>query len=315
MKIVDFRREHIPQAEALALSCYEEERRHTDPLPDVPALLDLKPFAENGLGAAALEGETLTGFLCAVPPFEHAFRSTDAVGVFSPMGANGAKEDDREEIYAALYCHAARKWVKAGAVSHGVCLYAHDEAAQRQFYRYGFGLRCMDAIRRTGPSPSVPPADCTILELPPEKCASAYPLELALHRHYLESPFFMNRVPETMEDFQKSFLSGADRCFAAYYEGKLCAFLRLSPAGETCVAQGPGYRHITGAFCLPEHRRKGIFTSLLGFASAALYKEGIPLLGVDFESVNPPAYAFWNRHFSSYTCGVVRRIDEHILLK
>ncbi len=314
MKIVDFKKEHIPQAAALALSCYEEERRRVKTLPKVPTLLDLKPFAENGLGAAAMEGDTLTGFLCAVSPFAHAFRSTDAVGVFSPMGASGTKPESREEIYAALYCHAAGKWVKAGAVSHGVCLYAHDAAAQRQFYRYGFGLRCMDAVRKTAQAPAAPLPGCTVRELPPEECASAYPLELALHRHYLESPFFMNRAPETPEEFQKAFSSGADRCFAARYDGKLCAFLRLSPAGETCVAQGPGYRHITGAFCLPEYRRKGIFTALLEFVSAALSREGVPLLGVDFESINPPAFAFWNRHFSSYTCGVVRRIDEHILL-
>lgn len=57
-----------------------------------------------------------------------------------------------------------------------------------------------------------------------------------------------------------------------------------------------------------------MFTALLEHASAVLYKEGISLLGVDFESINPPASAFWNRHFTSYTCGVVRRIDEHILL-
>ena len=63
MKIVDFRREHIPQAAALALSCYEEERRHARALPKASALLDLEPFAENGLGAAALEGDALVGFL------------------------------------------------------------------------------------------------------------------------------------------------------------------------------------------------------------------------------------------------------------
>lgn len=314
MKIVDFRREHISQAAALALSCYEEERRHARALPKASALLDLEPFAENGLGAAALEGDALVGFLCAVSPFAHAFRSTDATGVFSPMGANGARPENREKIYAALYCHAARKWVKAGAVSHGICLYAHDQAAQTQFYQYGFGLRCMDAIRKTTPCPSVSLPGYTASELSPEECAAAYPLELALHRHYLESPFFMNRAPETMNQFQNSFSSGTDRCFVSRCQGELCAFLRLSPSGETCVAGGPDYRHITGAYCLPEHRRKGVFTALLEHASAVLYKEGIPLLGVDFESINPPASAFWNRHFTSYTCGVVRRIDEHILL-
>jgi hypothetical protein len=38
--------------------------------------------------------------------------------------------------------------------------------------------------------------------------------------------------------------------------------------------------------------------------------QGYARLGVDFESINPPAYAFWTKHFQAYTCGVVRRIDE-----
>ncbi len=42
---------------------------------------------------------------------------------------------------------AGAKWVKAGAVSHAICLHAHNEELQRQFFLYGFGLRCLDAIR------------------------------------------------------------------------------------------------------------------------------------------------------------------------
>jgi len=42
-------------------------------------------------------------------------------------------------------------------------------------------------------------------------------------------------------------------------------------------------------------------------------KEGYAYLGVDYESLNPTAYAFWQKYFSAYTHGLVRRIDEHIL--
>ncbi|MDY2654242.1 MULTISPECIES: hypothetical protein [Eisenbergiella] len=88
MIITDFRYEHIPEAEALALSCYDEERREVPALPEIHSVPALKDFADNHMGAAALENGRLVGFLCSVAPFDNVFRSTDVKGVFSPMLAN-----------------------------------------------------------------------------------------------------------------------------------------------------------------------------------------------------------------------------------
>ena len=157
MKIVDFTHAHIPEATALALASYEEERRHVPALPPIETVPDLTPFANNGFGVAAFEGDKMLGFLCSYPPFDKAFGSTDVRGIFSPMGANGAVKQNRAKIYAAMYQANGAKWVNAEAVAHAVCLYAHDEELQRQFYLYGFGLRCMDAIR---PMEVIPCASC-----------------------------------------------------------------------------------------------------------------------------------------------------------
>ena len=78
-----------------------------------------------------------------------------------------------------------------------------------------------------------------------------------------------------------------------------------------CRAKEPV--HITAAYCLSEHRGKGVFQNLLNYAVDLLKKEGYAYLGVDYESLNPTAYAFWQKYFSAYTHGLVRRIDEHIL--
>ena len=42
MIITDFRYEHIPEAEALALSCYDEERREVPALPEIHSVPALK---------------------------------------------------------------------------------------------------------------------------------------------------------------------------------------------------------------------------------------------------------------------------------
>lgn len=108
-------------------------------------------------------------------------------------------------------------------------------------------------------------------------------------------------------------MAEGDRCFAAAFQGRLCAYLKLSAKGETFLSPSPRYRHITGAFCLGEHRGKGVVQTLLNCAIQSLKGEGCTHLGVDFESINPAAHAFWCKYFSPYTHGLVRRIDERIL--
>ncbi|MDR2702807.1 MAG: hypothetical protein LBB58_00460, partial [Cellulomonadaceae bacterium] len=249
MHITDFAVAHVEQAARIAKQNYEQERGFVPALPPVKNMPDLTPFAENGLGVAAFDGDTLLGFLCSVSPFKNAFGSMDAVGVFSPMGANGVISGNRAEVYARLYQVAGAKWVQAGAASHAVCLYAHDKEAQEQFFRYGFGLRCVDAIR--GMEEIVAP-NCdgyTFSELASERCLEAYRLVMMLHRHCLKAPFFMLKACLTEAEFLADM--GTDRYFIARKDGEVVAFLCIGQAGETFIRDMPGYIHADGAYCLP----------------------------------------------------------------
>ena len=312
MDILNFEKQHIKEATALALANYYNERQFVKELPQVCDIPDLNGFAKNGLGVVAFENEKMIGFLCCCEPFDNVFRATDVRGIFSPMGANAAVSKNRAKIYAAMYQAAGEKWVKSGAVSHAICLYAHDEELQRQFYRYGFGLRCLDAIRPMELIDCKPCADYEFAELPKAECHLVYPLYLALYRHYCKSPFFMNREPETQEAFMVSSVPEEVRYFVAMQNGKICAFLKISASGEPFVATGNIYRHITGAYCLPEHRGKGVYQNLLNFTISTLKGEGYTRLGVNFESFNPTGRGFWLKYFTAYTNSVVRRIDERI---
>lgn len=93
-----------------------------------------------------------------------------------------------------------------------------------------------------------PCTDYDFVELPKTEYHFVYPLHLALNRHYCESPFFMNRRPETQEEFMAASMQEGVRYFVAKQGGKLCAFLKISPSGEAFVATGNSYRHITGAY-------------------------------------------------------------------
>ena len=312
MKIVDFKKEYIGEATEIALENYYEEQKIVQELPQISEIPDLIEYANNGLGVAAFENEKMVGYLCCCTPFENAFRATDVKGIFSPMGANAAIHTNRSKIYTAMYQAAGIKWVKAGAVSHAICLPAHDKELQQQFFQYGFGLRCLDAIRHMELLDCVPCEGYEFVELQRMECNLVYPLHLALNRHYCKSPFFMNRKSDTLEEFIKTVKEEEGRYFVAKRNSEICAFLKISDLGETFVSSGPDYRHIRGAYCLPEYRGKGIYQNLLNFVISKLKEEGYTKLGVDFESFNPTARGFWLKYFSAYTNSVVRRIDERI---
>ncbi len=313
MDIVNFEKKHVEEAVKIARANYDDERRFVPSLPQACELPDLTSFAENGLGVAALEDGRLKGFLCCCDPFDQAFRATDARGVFPPMGANAAVSASRARTYAAMYQAAGAKWVRTGAVSHAICLYAHDEDIQRQFFLYGFGLRCLDAIRPMELIGCAPCEGYEYVELSRAEFRLVYPLYLALHGHYCESPFLMNRTPETQEEFAASCMREDGRYFVAKQNGQLCAYLKIAATGETFVAAGDTYHHIRGAYCLPAHRGKGVYQNLLNFAIITLKREGYTRLGMNFESFNPTGRGFWLKYFPAYTHSVVRRIDERIM--
>ncbi len=314
LNIVPFEAKHIPEATALALGDYHRQRQRIPCLPPLEKLPYPEELACNGMGVAALEDGRMAGFLCAFGPFDNAFRSTDVKGVFSPMGGNAALPENRSRIYAAMYQAAAERWVKAGAVSHALCLYSGDEEVQRLFFRYGFGQRCADAIRPMLPLEGPSLSGYRFAELAPRELGLVYPLEMALYDHYCSSPFFMNRTPDTPEQFLRTAGEDEARYFGAFQQEKLCAYVKVSATGETLIAAGRQYRHVNGAYCLPEHRGQGLYPGLLNFAIRSLAPMGYTLLGVDYESINPTALHFWGKHFDAYTCSVVRRIDERILL-
>jgi len=299
MQIVNFTEAHASQAMRLAQAAYEEERVLVPALPDMQ-IPDLRHFARNNLGVAAFEGGEILGFLCAQGPFKKAFGTTPVKGVWSPSHAHAAI-GDRARVYHRMYQAAAQKWVNTGALGHAVTLYAHDESAKQSWYTYGFGMRCIDAVKLIEPGE----AEGDFFELPRERFGEVRALELALHRHEGESPYFMKRRFSPNRPGRKD-----ARIFAARQGGKIAAHLKICNTGETFASHAPDMVSIRGGYALPEAHGTGLYAGLLRYAEAVLAQEGYARLDVDYESFNPNALYFYPKHFMVYTNSVVRRIDE-----
>ncbi len=313
MIITDFEQKHLKEAQALALSNYYEEREYVKALPETEWIPDLTMFVENGLGVAAIgEDGSLIGFLCCFEPWENAFGSM-AIGTFSPIHAHGAVKEKRAEVYKRMYQYAAEKWVKRGIAYHAIALFAHDRDALLAMFQYGFGLRCVDAIRDMKPIELVglhEKSDTAFEELHKESVSEIRELRRLLSEHLGKSPCFMN---SSEEDFQNWILRAEkrdSRIFVAKEQDRVVAFVEVQDEGENFVTYMPDMKNICGALCLSEYRGQQIVQELLNYMMEVLKKDGVKRLGVDFESFNPTAHAFWLKYFRAYTHSVVRRIDE-----
>ena len=315
IKIIDFTEEHIEQAFIIARANYDNERNSVNILPEINEIPDFMPLVKNNLGVSAFDGEKMAGYLCCFGPFKNAFGTTNDIGVWSPLHGNGLLDYAHKSVYAKMYQEAAKKWVSLNINNHAITFYAHNNFIHNQLYRYGFGLRCIDAIRTMNEIEAKNRVNFTFSELEYSNFELILPLDKQLRNHLKESPMFLRyEQGDEEENNQKRRVYGKNvRYFIAGNDIEIIAYIKISSEGENFVSEVNSVKNICGAYCLPEHRGKGIIQNLLNYVIKKLQAENYRLLGVDFESFNPTASGFWLKYFTEYTHSVVRRIDDRFL--
>lgn len=313
MNILDFQLCHVAEAVFLAQKQLDMERAAVDlPACVLPELSSLV----NGLGVAAVENGRLVGYLGAYGPFHGMFGTWGTgyqeqfVGVFSPVHAHGLAETAPNRTLQRMYQAAADRWVRAGAKYHAIALYEHEKVAKQELFRYSFGQRCADAIRRVELLNATPVNGVTCCELPAGSGDAVRDMRWALDEHLCQSPCFMARTEAGRRAWLDAVKHRDSRLFAATVEGRLIAFMEVCSDGENFISEHEGMRNICGAYCVPAWRRTGVSQLLLDYVLSAMARDGVIYLGVDYESFNPTAAGFWEKYFAPYTASVVRRIDQ-----
>jgi len=313
MQIVDFTLAHVEQAGHIAMQNYEAERKFVSALPVVEKLPDLADFATNKLGVTAIDGGELVGFLCWRSPIDNLFGTSK--GMWSPLHAHGAIKKGCANIYDRLYQAAAEKLMPEHVLSHGISLYEHDKDAKLSFLQNGFGSRCVDAIRSTGPIIGPVGGGLTFRQAMQDDAEVLADMSNMLGWHLSGSPMFMPFTNLTAAyDIAKDIESGDIEYFVAVENKKIVSYYCIQKDGENFASNDASVINICGAYALPETRGKGISVALLSWLMNLLRERGYLRCGVDFECFNYTARRFWLKYFTAYSDSVVRRIDERICL-
>ncbi|MEX1376654.1 MAG: GNAT family N-acetyltransferase [Eubacteriales bacterium] len=310
MEIKTFEPEHIQQALELAELSFEQENKKLNNILPKTSIPDLKEFADNKLGVAAFEKNKLIGYICCYGPVKNLFGV--ASGVWSPVHGNAAVQDDKRKIYSKMYQYASEMWVNQSLLSHSITLYSTDSDGIGSFFDNGFGKRCVDGIMDIRKDSIYAKNSSDFFELPKNDFALVHSLSNLTKIHLQKSPAFMPIKPESLEEFIKN-ITDDTRIFAAKQKDKIIAYLQIQNSGETFISQNKCMMNITGAYTIEEYRGSKIYSELLRYVINILKNENYSHLGVDYESINPTANAFWQKSFVPYTYSLTRRIDERII--
>lgn len=306
---------YVYEALDLIMSAYLEEKSAVPFLPDEKEFINtlkisIRNLFNNGIGVAAILDDELIGFIAG---FEVEKLFGKCKGIYSPLYGHGGKKEYRAVLYQELYKLAAELWTEKACLTHAITLFAHDKDTVNEWFWQGFGLRCVDAIRKVVPicvnNPSIIIAKADIRDIP----------ALAnIHRqhnlYYRSSPIFMpNQEEDPVADLTNWLKRDNHHLWAAYQDEKPLGYMRIQPSAETFVSEYKDVMNITGAYVVNDERKTGIGTMLLGAIQDWLLNNRYTLCGVDFESINTTGSSFWNKHFTPYTYSMVRRIDERIL--
>lgn len=298
-------------------AAYRQQRERLSALParheDAGAVLaKLADLSHEFPGVAALENGRLCGYLIGfpIPEFKGAER-----GLYCPIWAHAAARHRRASVYRQLYERISSQWVQAGCLTHAITLYADDAETADVWFRNGFGLLVIDALRPLSPVESMSPPEVTIRQGTGDDLDSVLPLSDGLSRYMADGPIFLPllEMPSRAE-WEEWLTQPAHTLWLALRGGEAVAYLRTQPPAfdATYVVSDPQTISITGAYAKPEWRSKGVATLLLQQAIEWARANGYERCSVDFESANLYGSRFWLRHFRPICHSLIRRVDERI---
>lgn len=310
MEILPFHEDHIPQAAALFIENFKLQRQAVPCLPErmtdqklVEEMIARRMAACGGI--ALVEGERLLGYLGWY--ISGSFRDTGRKGAYVPEWGHAVAPERRASIYRLLYRKAAGLWTEAGCQVHAITLLAADRSAVDTWFWNGFGLTVVDALRSMDPLCAPAPAGLSLVRAVPEDVGRISEIEAEHWRHYSGPPIYMAaNHANTEAELQELLQDTRNTLWMALDDERVAAYVRFEPPDSVAVADTEDTIWIKSAYTRPEYRGRGAMPALIDAGLHDYRQRGCTRCGVDFESFNPEAAAFWPRYFEPIALSVVR---------
>jgi GNAT superfamily N-acetyltransferase len=235
------------------------DERYEDPATaraEVAALLDA-----GATGAAAVEGDELTGYLLG----GHREQASWGPNVWVEPAGHAVRD---AETVRDLYAAAAPAWVDQGWEAQYPIVPAYDTALVDAWFRLGFGQQHVHGIREVPGTTPPPPAHLVVRAPRREDVPVLAELDVALPAHQLLAPTFAAgeafTVDEAVAEWQESFDARGDDGFwhvVVEHDGRVvgaataCSLEKSS--GHAGLTRPPNAGFLGYASVLPDARGLG----------------------------------------------------------
>jgi GNAT superfamily N-acetyltransferase len=305
----------IELAVELVKSAYKEEREFIEFLPESDVYTDMLKGAVEylfsaGNGIIATEDNELVGFMVGFEP-EQLFGKNK--GIYVPLFGHGCKKERREQLYREMYKYAADKWVGEERTSHAITIFAHHRETVDLWFWQGFGLRCVDAVRKVE-AIGVNSSDARIVKAEVKNIPDLIYIHKEHNAYYRKAPIFMpNEEVDIVQELTELLETENSHMWIAYKDNSVVGYMVLQDSAESFISEYEKLMNVKNTYVCESERNSGVGVMLLQAVQSWLKEEGYTLCGVDYESINALGSSFWNKHFTPYTYSLTRRIDERIL--
>ncbi len=280
------------------------------PTPDSSALIEtLSARLERPQGIVAREHGDLVGALLPLGPWSdyHGGASGIYVPLASCLVADGV---DPDRVFTTMLSELGRLESLAGVDAMAITFFTNQQDLLQSAALNGFGIRCADAVARIDDLPTPDPHfPLEIRIVPWQDAVAIIEPKRALAAHLHGSPSYMEYFDFTPEFIAWKSQQRESVHLVAMDGEHMVGFIEATYEGENYLTVHPTMRNICGAAVLPEYRNRGIMRQLVAALADHYRGEGVIVLGVDYETLNPTARGFWERLFTVYTRSPERRFD------
>ncbi len=311
-KIATMKKEEIPQVLELWHNQYKKYFSR-DFSPDFweGGKKEIESFLLQGIkhdtAIVAKENKEIAGYMAYMVVDFHSEKSA-----FCPIVGHAAIEEDKEQIYRAMYNYVSRKWIENNAFNHLWMIFCDDDKLKTMLYDIGFGSYVIDTCQKT--------SDVSLKINSPYRISTAtledvnilYSLMEESRIYYVSPPIFLKRDVYTKEMIT-SFIKD-NVVFIAWDGNTPIGFFGLTRSEryniETLAVPDSGQIKGLGAFIIEEYRGRGIGKWLFKEVFDYCKDAKITYLHVNYETANPNASRFWPKYLKPVILSVRRTVNK-----
>lgn len=317
IKVIELNENHLESASELFTKYYKEAREKLNILPEryekkEIILSLLQNIHKKSLGVAAIDNGEVIGYLTGLPIPN--FKGTQR-GIYCPEWAHASIGGNRVKAYRAMYEKASAMWVQNGCLTHAITIISHDKEAIDLWFRNGFGMHVVDAVRSLELLPGNINSDIEIRKFKNDNIESVIDLLIGLQRHMASSPIYVPMINiENCKDVSEWLKNPDNAIWLGICKEQVVSIIEVSKkkSNDAQILSDEATISVGETYTKEEFRGYGITKAILQKVIEESLNDRYKRCAVVFESQNINGSDFWLKYFEPVCYSLVRKVDDRI---